>query len=98
MIKNILIFTFFVFLGTVLPNLPILGAIALGVDTPELHGGNVNGGMPTIHKLFTRPTASTYRTPNKWLYLCSAASPPGGGIQGMCGHFATKASLSDWPG
>jgi len=58
-------------------------------------GGDVNGGMPTIDQLFTRPTATTYRTPNKRLYLCSAATPPGGGIHGMCGHFAAKAVLSD---
>ena len=60
-------------------------------------GGDVNGGMPTIDQLFTRPTASIYRTPNKRLYLCSAATPPGGGIHGMCGHFAAQAALSDWP-
>jgi phytoene dehydrogenase-like protein len=59
-------------------------------------GGDVNGGRPTIDQLFTRPTAKTYRTPNKRIYLCSAATPPGGGIHGMCGHFAAEAALSDW--
>ena len=59
-------------------------------------GGDVNGGMPTIDQLFTRPTWRTYRTPNKRIYLCSAATPPGGGIHGMCGHFAAEAVLNDW--
>ena len=59
-------------------------------------GGDVNGGEATIDQLFTRPTTSIYRTPNKRLYLCSAATPPGGGIHGMCGHFAAKAAMGDW--
>ncbi len=61
-------------------------------------GGDVNGGAPTIDQLFARPTTKTFRTPNKRIYLCSAATPPGGGIHGMCGHFAAQAALSDWPG
>jgi phytoene dehydrogenase-like protein len=59
-------------------------------------GGDVNGGMPTIDQLFTRPTAKTYRTPNKRIYMCSASTPPGGGIHGMCGFHAAKAVLDDW--
>ena len=58
-------------------------------------GGDVNGGAPTISQLFTRPTAKTYRTPNPRIYLCSASTPPGGGIHGMCGHHAAKAALKD---
>lgn len=58
-------------------------------------GGDVNGGAPTLDQLFTRPTARTYRTPNPRLYLCSAATPPGGGIHGMCGHHAAQAALAD---
>jgi phytoene dehydrogenase-like protein len=62
---------------------------------PNYIGGDVNGGMPTLDQLFTRPTARTYRTPNPRLYLCSAATPPGGGIHGMCGHHAALAVLAD---
>jgi len=58
-------------------------------------GGDVNGGAPTIPQLFTRPTAKTYRTPHSRLYLCSASTPPGGGVHGMCGHHAAKAALHD---
>ena len=62
---------------------------------PNYIGGDVNGGAPTINQLFTRPTMTTYRTPNKRLYLCSASTPPGGGIHGMCGHHAAKAAIKD---
>lgn len=67
------------------------------VYNPNYVGGDVNVGLPTLDQLFTRPTAKTYRTSNKRLYLCSAATPPGGGIHGMCGHHAAQAALSDHP-
>ena len=68
------------------------------VYNPNYVGGDVNVGLPTLDQLFTRPTTRTYRTPNKRLYLCSAATPPGGGIHGMCGHHAARAALADHPG
>lgn len=71
-------------------------ATAFETYNPNYIGGDVNGGTPTIDQLFTRPTWRTYRTPNRRIYLCSAATPPGGGIHGMCGHFAAEAVLNDW--
>ena len=68
------------------------------VYNPNYVGGDVNVGLPTLDQLFTRPTARTYRTPNRRIYLCSAATPPGGGIHGMCGHHAARAALADHPG
>ena len=70
-------------------------SLDLEAMNPNCVGGDVNGGMPTIDQLFTRPTSRTYRTPNPRLYLCSASTPPGGGIHGMCGHHAAKAALAD---
>ena len=35
-----------------------------------------------------------YRTPNPRLFLCSAATPPGAGVHGMCGYHAANAVLS----
>ena len=67
------------------------------VYNPNYVGGDVNVGLPTLDQLFTRPTARTYRTPNPRIYLCSAATPPGGGIHGMCGHHAARAALTDHP-
>jgi phytoene dehydrogenase-like protein len=38
---------------------------------------------------------SPYRLPSKGLYLCSASTPPGGGVHGMCGYHAAEAALAD---
>jgi phytoene dehydrogenase-like protein len=62
---------------------------------PNLIGGDLSGGAMSISQLVFRPTASQYRTPIKGLYLCSASTPPGGGVHGMCGYHAARAALSD---
>ncbi len=58
-------------------------------------GGDINGGMQDIYQLFTRPAARIvpYSTPVEGLYLCSASTPPGGGVHGMCGYHAARAAL-----
>ena len=58
-------------------------------------GGDINGGRQDVRQLFTRPLARPvpYRTPVGGLYLCSASTPPGGGVHGMCGWLAAKAAL-----
>lgn len=62
---------------------------------PAFVGGAVTGGSADWRQLFTRPVArlSPYTTPNRRIYLCSAATPPGGGVHGMCGYFAARAAL-----
>ena len=62
---------------------------------PNLVGGDLSGGAMSISQLIFRPTVSQYRTPKKSLYLCSASTPPGGAVHGMCGHLAAKAALAD---
>jgi phytoene dehydrogenase-like protein len=55
-------------------------------------GGDIAGGANDLMNLIFRPTWRTYATPATGVYLCSAATPPGGGVHGMCGyHAATKA-------
>ncbi len=58
-------------------------------------GGDINGGVQDLRQLFTRPVARLvpYSTPNRELYICSASTPPGGGVHGMCGAFAARAAL-----
>ncbi len=56
-------------------------------------GGDINGGMADLRQLFIRPTARLYATPNRQLYLCSASTPPGGGVHGMCGYYAARTAL-----
>ncbi|MGH2697684.1 MAG: phytoene desaturase family protein [Actinomycetota bacterium] len=58
-------------------------------------GGDITGGLQHLGQLFTRPTIrlDPYSTPNKRLYFCSSSTPPGGGVHGMCGHFAARSAL-----
>jgi phytoene dehydrogenase-like protein len=61
----------------------------------NLVGGDINGGAATLRQFFIRPTVWLYGTPVKGLYLCSAATPPGGGVHGMCGYFAARKALKE---
>ena len=63
---------------------------------PNLIGGDINGGAPTLGQLFLRPTVKLYSTSARGLYLCSASTPPGGGVHGMCGYFAARQALRDF--
>ncbi len=58
-------------------------------------GGAIAGGVADAFQLFTRPVArlDPYSTPNPRLFICSASTPPGGGVHGMCGYFAAKSAL-----
>ena len=58
-------------------------------------GGDINGGAATLRQLFARPVSllAPYATPNPRLFLCSASTPPGGGVHGMCGYFAARSAL-----
>jgi phytoene dehydrogenase-like protein len=62
---------------------------------PNLHGGDIGGGALTLGQFFLRPTRSVYRTPVRGLYICSASTPPGGGVHGMCGYHAAQWALDD---
>jgi len=61
----------------------------------NLVGGDIGAGVTDLRQLFTRPTWRTYSTPARGLYLCSASTPPGVGVHGMCGYFAAKRALRD---
>ncbi|PTA68286.1 phytoene desaturase family protein [Deinococcus arcticus] len=65
--------------------------------SPVFQGGDVNGGRGDLWGLLARPvpSATPYRTPVKGVYLCSSATPPGGGIHGMAGYHAALAALKD---
>ena len=62
---------------------------------PNYLGGAVTGGVADLGQLFTRPVArwNPYTTPNPNLFLCSASTPPGGGVHGMNGFHAAQAAL-----
>jgi phytoene dehydrogenase-like protein len=63
----------------------------------NLVGGDLNGGAMDLGQLFRRPEARLvpWRTPVDGVYLCSASTPPGGGVHGMCGYWAARAALRD---
>jgi phytoene dehydrogenase-like protein len=62
---------------------------------PSLSGGAITGGVADLGQLFARPVArwNPYTTPNPRVFLCSAATPPGGGVHGMSGYHAARAAL-----
>ena len=62
---------------------------------PSYVGGDINGGVQDLGQLFSRPTRmfNPYAVPSTNLFICSSSTPPGGGVHGMCGYFASKAAL-----
>jgi phytoene dehydrogenase-like protein len=63
-----------------------------------LTGGNIMQGAMNFNQLFMfRPVPgwADHRTPIKGLYLCGAASHPGGGVMGACGKNAAEEMLRD---
>jgi phytoene dehydrogenase-like protein len=61
----------------------------------NLVGGDIGAGASDLRQLFTRPTWRTYSTPVRGLYMCSASTPPGVGVHGMCGYFAATRALKE---
>lgn len=73
----------------------VMGPQGLEGWDANLVGGDISGGAMTLRQMVARPTASLYRAGAKGLYLCSASTPPGGGVHGMCGHTAAVWALRD---
>lgn len=59
----------------------------------NLVGGDIAAGVTNLRQFFTRPTAGLYKTPARGIYICSASTPPGVGVHGMCGYLAARAAL-----
>ena len=74
-----------------------MSAADLGRSNPNLTGGDISGGAANLTQLVARPIFSPtpYRTPLPGVYLCSASTPPGGGVHGMCGYHAARAALRE---
>ncbi len=70
-------------------------APALEIYNPNYVGGDINGGVLDLRQALARPVLRTdpYATPDPRLYLCSAATPPGGGTHGMAGFHAARSVL-----
>ncbi len=66
---------------------------ALEAMDANLFGGDISGGAMTMRQMIFRPTLRGYATGAPNLYLCSASTPPGGGVHGMCGYHAAQLAL-----
>lgn len=66
------------------------------VNPAEIQG-DVLGGAFTMRQALQRPTlsAAPWRTPMPGVYLASAATPPGPGVNGMSGWLAARTALAD---
>jgi phytoene dehydrogenase-like protein len=62
---------------------------------PNYRGGAITGGIADALQLWNRPVTrlDPYATPNPRLFICSAATPPGGGVHGQCGYWAARSVL-----
>jgi phytoene dehydrogenase-like protein len=67
----------------------------LEASDANLVGGDIIGGAMTPMQVVFRPTMRGYRTSSPKVYLCSASTPPGGGVHGMCGYNAARIALQD---
>ena len=80
----------------------VLARVSTSTAEGERHnanylGGDISGGAGTLRQTIFRPALrwNEYRTGAKGLYLCSASTPPGGGVHGMCGWGAARTVLHD---
>jgi phytoene dehydrogenase-like protein len=58
-------------------------------------GGDIINGANTPVQMFFRPrlALNPYDTGIPGVYICSAATPPGGGVHGMNGYYAARSAL-----
>ena len=72
----------------------VFSPAALQAMDANLIGGDINGGAVNLRQFAFRPTRHHYATSAPDIYLCSASTPPGGGVHGMCGYHAANLALS----
>ncbi len=77
----------------------VMAPAELERENPNYVGGAITGGVADLFQTFTRPVArlDPYRTPNPRIFICSASTPPGGGVHGMCGYHAARSALRRLP-
>jgi phytoene dehydrogenase-like protein len=71
----------------------VFSPAALEQMDANLIGGDISGGSMDARQFLFRPTRRHYATSATDLYLCSASTPPGGGVHGMCGYHAAHLAL-----
>jgi phytoene dehydrogenase-like protein len=70
-------------------------SMALEAYNPNYVGGDIATGAADLRQVVMRPRVAInpYRTGIPGVYLCSAATPPGAGVHGMCGFHAAERAL-----
>jgi phytoene dehydrogenase-like protein len=78
----------------------VVGQVAHGpawyeTYNPNFVGGDISAGANDAVQILLRPRVAVdpYRTGIPGVYICSAATPPGGGVHGMCGANAAASAL-----
>ena len=73
-----------------------MSAADVEAHNANMIGGDIGGGANNLGQFVFRPTRrwNPYTTPNPRLFLCSASTPPGGGVHGMCGYWAARSALN----
>jgi len=68
---------------------------AIERDNANFAGGDIAAGVNDLRQLIARSIWLRYSTPLEGVYLCSAATPPGVSVHGMCGYFAARRALAE---
>lgn len=70
-------------------------AARLSEHNANLVGGDIGVGGNNMRSAIAGPTPrwNPWSTPIPKAYLCSSATPPGGGVHGMAGYYAARAAL-----
>ncbi|MGW3651212.1 phytoene desaturase family protein [Streptomyces sp. NPDC000878] len=73
----------------------VIPAAGLPEHNPNYVGGDIAGGALSVWQTAMRPVPSRdpYATPLPGVYLCSASTPPGPAVHGMCGLYAARQAL-----
>ena len=73
----------------------VMPPAAMEAYNPNYVGGDIAGGANNLRQLIARPASpiAPYATGIDGAFLCSASTPPGAGVHGMCGYYAAQAAL-----
>jgi phytoene dehydrogenase-like protein len=73
----------------------VTSVAALEAGNANLLGGDLANGAVRGRQAVFRPIVAVvpYATPDPSIFLCSAATPPGPGVHGMCGYHAARVAL-----
>jgi phytoene dehydrogenase-like protein len=74
-----------------------LNSAQIEARNANIVGGDIAAGANTLRQLLFRPVMkwNPYSTSLRGVYLCSASTPPGGGVHGLCGSNAARSVLRD---